>query len=181
MWELYSMWTWAPLCLLASYEAAGWSTVGARMAGFATVAAGALGAFVAGIAADRFGRTATTMIALAVSGACALVAGALFHAPLALTVVCLVWGVSVVADSAQFSAAVSELAERAYVGTALTLQTCLGFLLTLVTIRGTAALESRFGWPAAFAVLALGPIFGIWSMAALRRMPEARAMAGGKK
>ena len=98
-----------------------------------------------------------------------------------LTALCLVWGFAVVADSAQFSAAVSELADRAHVGTALTVQTCVGFLLTLVTIRVIPPLVSRIGWESAFLVLVPGPVFGIVSMWRLRALPEAVRMAGGRR
>jgi hypothetical protein len=95
--------------------------------------------------------------------------------------VCLVWGFAVVADSAQFSAAVAELSAEDGVGTALTVQTCLGFLLTLGTIRLLPWLIGQVGWEWAFAVLAAGPAAGIWSMRALRRLPEAERMACGRK
>jgi MFS family permease len=180
MWELYAVWTWAPLLLLASYEAAGLSPAAARVAGFATLAIGAPGAVLAGRLADRLGRSRITIWSLAVSGACSLVAGFFFGSPVALTVLCLVWGFAVVADSAQFSAAVSELADPRYVGSALTLQTCLGFLLTLVTIGLVPAAMERLGWRWAFPLLAIGPAFGIWSMATLARLPAARRMAGGR-
>ncbi|MDX1548785.1 MAG: hypothetical protein R3247_17435, partial [Rhodothermales bacterium] len=118
---------------------------------------------------------------LAVSGACCLAAGLFFDAPALLTALCLVWGFAVVADSAQFSAAVSELTDPRYVGTALTIQTSLGFLLTLFTIRLVPPLVDLVGWGWAFGGLALGPVFGIWSMRRLRRLPEARRMASGNR
>ena len=119
---------------------------------------------------------------MAVSGVCSLVAGFLFGAsPWLLTALVLVWGFAVVADSAQFSAGVSELAPDDRIGTALTLQTSLGFLLTLVTIRVVPALAGRFGWRYAFAGLAIGPAAGIWAMLRLRRLPAATRMASGRR
>ena len=118
---------------------------------------------------------------MAVSGACCLAAGPLFGAPAwLLAPFCLVWGFFVVADSAQFSTCVTELAEPRYVGTALTLQTAVGFLLTLITIRLVPVWEAAWGWEWAFAPLALGPVLGTASMLRLRARPEAAKLAGGR-
>jgi MFS family permease len=180
MFELYAMWTWAPQLLRDAYERAGHSPNSAALAAFATVAIGVIGCVAGGQFADRRGRCLTAIISLVISGGCALVAGSLTPWPAILTGVCLLWGVSVIADSAQFSAAVSELCDPRYVGTALAIQTCVGFLLTTLTIALLPLMQQRLGWPLATATLAAGPIVGIWQMARLRQLPAAQKLAAGK-
>jgi MFS family permease len=183
MWELYAMWTWVPGFLLASFAATGvGSARWAALASFTVIAAGGAGSLVAGRLADSFGRTRITMASLALSGFCCLAAGGLYgRSPLLLFSVCLIWGFAVVADSAQFSAGTSELCPTERMGTALTIQTSLGFLLTVVSIRLIPALVQLVTWRWAFAFLALGPVFGLWAMARLRRLPESARMACGKR
>jgi MFS family permease len=184
MFELYAMWAWAPVLVAQSLQKAGYTPTAEALAGFAVVAAGGAGCVLAGLWADRIGRTYTTIASLIVSGSCALIAGSLFSQPLLLVAVCIVWGFAVVADSAQFSTAVSELCDPQYVGTALTIQTCTGFLLTTLTIRAVPAVletTSQPNWPLATALLALGPLFGIYHMALLRQLRAAEKMAGGMR
>jgi MFS family permease len=181
MWELYAMWAWIAVFLTASFQLTGLSRAWASTVAFGVISMGGLGSLLAGQWADRFGRTTVTILSLAMSGICSIIAGMLFGGnPLLLTLLCLVWGFAIVADSAQFSAAISELCRTEYTGTALTLQTSLGFLLTLVTIRLIPALEGYVGWNWAFAFLAIGPVIGIWAMYRLRQLPEAKQLAGGK-
>jgi MFS family permease len=182
MWELFAMWAWIQVFLTASFDAVGLNEIWASAAAFAVIGIGGLGSIAAGQLADRFGRTTVTIVSLVTSGLCSIVVGLLFGGdPILLVILCLIWGFAIVADSAQFSAAVSELCQTEYTGTALTLQTSLGFLLTLVTIRLVPILEGLFGWDWAFAFLALGPVVGIWAMYALRKSPEAIRLAGGKR
>lgn len=186
MWELYAMWTWIAVFIAASEHARlGVETdVTARAAliTFAVVGSGAIGCWLGGKYADRLGRTLVTSVAMLVSGLSALTVGGFFGAPLiALLPLLLVWGITIVADSAQFSAAVSELAPREYVGTGLTLQTCLGFLLTTATIYLLPTVAETVGWRWSMSVLAIGPALGVWAMLVLRRRPEALRLAGGKR
>lgn len=182
MWELFAMWAWIQAFLLASFEQSGVGETWASATTFAVIAVGSLGSLTAGIMADRIGRTTITIVSLGVSGMCALGIGFLFgHNPVVLSAVALIWGFAVVADSAQFSACVSELADRKIVGTALTMQTSLGFLLTLITIRFIPSVENIVGWKWAFAFLALGPLVGIWAMLTLRHQASALQLANGHR
>ena len=185
MWELFAMWSWVPLFLAASLAASGVHDDGlASLAAFVVVGSGAIGCVVAGALADRLGRTTVTIAAMAVSGSCALVTGLLFGAwPIVVLALSVAWGITVVADSAQFSTAISELSPPGTAGSALTVQTAAGFLLTSVTIWGVSLLgpDNPGGWRIAFGLLAIGPLVGIWAMWQLRRQPDAMLMASGRR
>jgi MFS family permease len=171
MWELYAMWAWAPVMIRASIAASGDSPSFAEAASFAVIGAGAVGCVLAGLVADRVGRPVVAASAMAVSGACCLAIGFAYgKAPVVLLTLAVIWGASVVADSAQFSACVTEYADPRYIGTALTLQTCIGFLITTVSISMIPMLVARVGWEWAFAFLAPGPLLGIVAMMRLRGM-----------
>ena len=168
MWELYAMWAWIALYAHSSIIA------------FFAIAAGGPGSLIAGHLADRIGRTTVTIWSMVVSAACALFIGFFYSTPL-LAAVAILWGFAIVADSAQFSACVTELCDRKYLGTALTLQTSLGFLLTMLTIRLVPVVQSRIGQQWSFTILAIGPILGIVAMQALRRDPASLKIAGGNR
>jgi MFS family permease len=176
MWELYAMWTWIPAFAAASAAgSAGGADAGASartygsLVAFVAIASGAIGCVVAGRWADAWGRAHVAGAAMIVSASCAAVSGFAFGGPVVLLLaLAVIWGFSVVADSAQFSALVSEFSPRTHVGTALTLQTCAGFLLTLVSLRLMPALAGAVGWQWAFLLLVPGPVLGVLAM---RRLP----------
>lgn len=183
MWELYAMWAWFLAFATDSLSARGTTNArrSAALATFTVIGIGAVGCWLGGILGDRWGRTRTTAAAMAISGACALGIGLTFGAPFPLVVaVGLVWGVTVVADSAQFSTVVTELADQSYVGTALTLQLAVGFTLTVVTIWLVPILRDHLGWHWTFAFLAPGPLIGLLVMLHLRRLPESARIAHGR-
>ena len=182
MWELYAMWAWIPVMIRASLGANHVTSNAAEFSSFLIIGFGALGCIGGGLLADRVGRTIVTAWAMAISGACCLLVGFLFGAsPWILLVVCAIWGATVIADSPQFSACITELGDRQYVGTALTIQTCLGFLLTSFSIQLVPYFQKVAGWRYAFAILAPGPLLGMLSMLRLRGLPEAAKIAHGKR
>jgi MFS family permease len=182
MWELYAMWTWTAAFLFASQKAGGYSTAWVSTATFAIIAIGGAGSWWAGSLADRYGKERIAGGAMAISGTMALASPFVFGAhPFIVLALFAVWGLTVVADSAQFSALVTETADDRFRGTALTLQTAVGFMLTLVTIRGVPAIAEAVGWQWAFPWLALGPFVGILAMirlASYRDLTQERELAG---
>jgi len=184
MWELYSMWGWIAVILGAS---AGWSRMKYESGAALAIAIGLVGCVWAGVASDhlqdrgegeRVGQRArVTIIAMAASAACCVMAAFVFRYPTLLLLVSLVWGIAVIADSAQFSAIISEVSDKSYVGTALTLQTALGFMLTAFAIGATEFIASHYGWRAALASMAVGPLLGILAMSGLIARPTRPAAA----
>lgn len=171
MWELYALWTWLP-----SFVAAG-AAVADTTAGWVSFAAigvaGVAGCLLGGWAADRYGRAPAAGAALVVSGACCVLSPLFYGAALpVLVAVLVVWGAAVIADSGVFSTSLSEVADSRYIGTALTAQTAIGFLLTVITINLVPALADLVGWRYAFLVLAPGPLVGALAMHALGNRAE---------
>jgi len=185
MWELYSMWGWIALLLAGSAAESGRSDVSAvALASFAAIASGGIGCWWAGRVSDRVNhspeasgrsriaqRSRVTIVAMAVSGACCLLAALVYENFWLLAALCVIWGVAVVADSAQFSTIVSEVSDRRYVGTALALQTAIGFLLTVLSLHVIGVIGSTWGWRWAAVAMAPGPALGILAMLRLQLVP----------
>ena len=176
MWELYAMWAWfsvffADVLHRSSALGSTWAASGT----FIVIAVGALGSWLIGGISDRWGRANAATLALVTSGGCCLVIGFMPGLPWAMVfAVGLIWGFSVVADSAQFSTALTELGDPAYVGTALTVQLALGYLLTIPTLWLVPLLHEQFGWGMAFVLLAFGPLVGTIAMRRLNAVEASR-------
>jgi MFS family permease len=181
MWELFALYAWFSVFFADVLASRGLSAGSiAAYATFAIFLAGGLGCWAGGILSDRWGRIKTTILMLTISGSCAMFIGLLFgSSPWLILLVGLVWGFAVVADSAQFSTMVTELADQAYVGTSLTLQLAAGYTITAATIWLIPQLEAVLGWRWAFAFLAPGAVVGVLAMLRLRSLPEANRIAGG--
>ena len=173
MWELYALWSWIAPAAAASYvlqvapsQAVEWS----KLTAFVAIASGALLCPFAGSVADRFGKAELTIVAMLCSGSAALMAALVYGGPVPLVaIVFVLWGLTVIPDSAQFSALVADLAPPEMTGTLMSLQTALGFALTIVTVQLTPLIAEAMGWPFLFCLLALGPVVGILSMSGLTR------------
>lgn len=167
------MWAWIGIALAVSFAhqlPSAQATELAKLVAFFVVAVGALSCALAGWVADRIGKAELTIIAMAISGACAVLFAVTFAGNVTVTIiVALIWGMSIIPDSAQFSALVADYAPPDAVGSLLTFQTALGFALTTVTVQAAPVVASRVGWPVLMALLAIGPVIGIVSMLGLRR------------
>lgn len=185
MWELYALWSWVTAFFIAARTSTDTapSTTETGLVAFAAIGvAGLVGAVVAGRLADHVGRTATTSTAMLLSAGCCVVSPLVFGAPAAVLIgVLLVWGATVIADSAQFSAAVTELAEPSYAGSVLALQLALGFSLTILSIRLVPILAAHVGWRFALVPLGAGPLLGTVAMLRLRALPASLRLAQGRR
>ncbi len=182
MWELFAMSAWILIFFVDVYAYHDVQLASAAaLTTFGIFLSGGVGSWLGGYLGDRWGRTNTTILLMAISGACAVLIGLIYRSNVFVTLlIALIWGATIVGDSAQFSTMVTETADQAHVGTALTIQLAAGFAITVVTIWLLPYLRDWFSWRWAFALLAPGPLVGIWAMLRLKSLPEAAKIGSGK-
>lgn len=174
MWELYAMWAWIGVASAVSYSASMPESEArdlAKLTAFAAIAAGGAASVLAGVVADKVGKAEVALVAMVISGSCAVLTGLTFGGPASVTfVIVIVWGLSIVPDSAQFSALVADASRPENAGSLMTFQTALGFTLTFATVQFTPVAADAVGWPIVLAALAIGPVFGVIAMMRLRAL-----------
>ena len=172
MWELYAMWSWIGVALAVSFAfhmPTEDAIEFAKLMTFFIIAAGAISCPLAGWFADKVGKAELTIVAMAVSGTCAVLFALTFGGSVWVTiVVSIVWGIAIIPDSAQFSVLVADHAAGDQAGSLMTFQTALGFALTILTVQVSPVIAAKVGWPVMMSLLALGPLFGVVSMWGLR-------------
>jgi MFS family permease len=184
MWELYAFWVWIPKFLQEVYFQTNPGidvNLYFSLGTFLVFISGAIGNMIGGRIADIIGRTKFNIIMLIISGASSLLIGFFLKNAVIALLIAIIWGLTIVPDSPQYSAMISELSDPAYIGTALAIQTAIGFVITNISIWLVPFIVGLVGWAFGFMILVLGPLFGIFSLIKLRNEPDSIKIAQGKK
>ena len=169
-WELYAFWAFVPVLLAAHVAQAGGPALNVPLWSFWVIGAGALGCAVGGLVSLKTGSARVAFAQLAVSGSCCVVSPLLFHAPTAVYLAfMLVWGITIVGDSPQYSTMNAQNAPKALVGSALTIANCIGFAITIPSIQLLGLLAPRIDPAYLCLPLAIGPLLGLIALKPLVR------------
>ena len=172
MWELYAFWAFLPV-VLAAHFAQAHAALSVPLWAFFVIGAGSIGCAAGGVISLRTGSSRVAFAQLATSGTCCMLSPVFFHAPTPFFLAfMLLWGITVVGDSPQFSALNAQNAPTALVGSALTIANCIGFSITIVSIQLLNGLAGHVNAAFLYLPLAIGPIFGLLALVPLLRPPE---------
>jgi len=161
MWELYTLWAFIPY-IFSFYNSSSHQAMNVPLWSFIIIAAGGVGCIAGGYISQKAGSSRVAFFALLISGLCSLCSFAFFHLPIVIFIPAVIlWGITVAADSPQFSTLVAKTAIPEYKGTALTIVTCIGFAITIVSIQFITRLENWLKIDSLFVLLAPGPLIGL--------------------
>lgn len=164
MWELYTFWAFVPV-MLAVYNQMHQAAIGTSLWSFFIIAIGGLACVIGGYLSLRVGSARVAFSALLGSGLCCLLSPLAFALPEAMFLIfLLLWGMFVITDSPQFSTLVAQRADKAVVGTALTIVNSIGFAITIVSIQVTNSLVPVVAPRYLYLILLIGPLFGLSAM-----------------
>ena len=168
MWELYSFWVFVPFIIIAYTSRNNAAILSIPLWTFLIISSGSLGCVLGGFLSGRMGSARVAFIQLALSGVCCLLSPFLLNpviSPGIFLSFLIIWGITVVGDSPQYSALISHHADKELVGTSLTIVNCIGFFISIVSIELINHLVQSVSMRYVFLFLAPGPLLGLAGLA----------------